>query len=115
MPTFVLTRGRALAAAAGAVALVILAARFLLPPAPAPAPAASARGAPAGVRRAEIVVHVVGAVRRPGLYRLPQGRRIADAVAKAGGATPRADQAAVNLAATVADGQQFVVPARASP
>ncbi len=113
MPSFALTRGRALAAAAGAVAIVVLAARFVLPPAPAPAPAASARAAPAGVRRAEVVVHVVGAVRRPGLYRLPQGRRIADAVAKAGGATRRADQAAVNLAAPVADGQQIVVPVRA--
>jgi len=62
-----------------------------------------------------VVVHVVGAVRRPGLYRLPDGRRIADAIARAGGATRRADQTAVNLAAPIADGQQIVVPARASP
>ena len=60
-------------------------------------------------------MHVVGAVRRPGLYRLPQGRRIADAIARAGGATRRADQAAVNLAAPLADGQQILVPARVSP
>jgi competence protein ComEA len=57
-------------------------------------------------------VYVVGAVRRPGLYRLPQGARVADAVARAGGATRKADPAAVNLAAPVADGQQVLVPAR---
>jgi competence protein ComEA len=114
VPSFVLTRGRALTAVAGAIGVVLLAARFLLPPAPAPAPAASRRGPVAGVARAEVVVHVVGAVRRPGLYRLPRGRRIADAIDRAGGATRRADQAAVNLAAPLADGQQILVPARAS-
>ena len=59
-----------------------------------------------------LVVDVVGAVRRPGLYRLPQGSRIADAVARAGGATAKAELALVNLAAPLADGTQIVVPAR---
>ena len=59
-----------------------------------------------------LVVDVVGAVRRPGLLRLAKGSRIADAVARAGGATRRADLAQVNLAAPVADGEQVVVPAR---
>jgi competence protein ComEA len=61
---------------------------------------------------AALVVHVVGAVHRPGLYRLREGSRIADAVRRAGGATKRADLSLVNLAAPVADGVQVVVPRR---
>ena len=73
----------------------------------APAPAEpGAAAAPA------VVVHVVGAVRRPGLYTLPEGSRVADAVADAGGAKPSADLAGVNLASPLADGLQVVVPAR---
>jgi competence protein ComEA len=46
------------------------------------------------------------------LYNVPQGSRVADAVARAGGVTRKADPAALNLAAPVADGQQVLVPAR---
>jgi competence protein ComEA len=59
-----------------------------------------------------LVVDVAGAVRLPGLYRLPQGSRIADAVAKAGGTTGKAAVESVNLAAPLADGEQVVVPIR---
>jgi competence protein ComEA len=59
-----------------------------------------------------LVVDVAGSVRRPGLYRLAPGTRIADAVAAAGGATPQADVTLVNLAAPIADGEQVLVPAR---
>lgn len=61
---------------------------------------------------AQLVVDVAGAVRRPGLYHLPAGTRIADAVAAAGGASARADVTLVNLAAPLADGEQVLVPVR---
>ena len=62
----------------------------------------------------DLVVHVAGAVRRPGVYRMPAGARVDDAVSRAGGAAPRAELEAVNLAARLADGQQVVVPERAA-
>ena len=58
----------------------------------------------------DVVVHVAGAVQRPGVYRLPPGARVTDAVARAGGASPKALLDAINLAARLADGQQVIVP-----
>jgi competence protein ComEA len=103
---------RALVLGALALALALALASRLLRDAgtayEAPAPAARTAAAP---QAQLLVVDVVGAVRRPGLLRLPQGSRIADAVARAGGATRNADLALVNLAAPVADGTQIIVPA----
>jgi len=59
-----------------------------------------------------LVVHVAGAVRRPGVYELESGSRVDDAVARAGGATRRADLGGLNLAAEVEDGRQVLVPRR---
>jgi competence protein ComEA len=60
----------------------------------------------------DLVVDVTGAVRRPGVYRMPAGSRVDDAVTRAGGPTGKAELEAVNLAARLADGQQVVVPER---
>ena len=62
----------------------------------------------------DLVVHVAGAVRDPGVYRLPEGSRVTDAVERAGGPGPKAALDAINLAASLADGQQVVLPARDS-
>jgi competence protein ComEA len=64
---------------------------------------------------APLVVHVAGAVLRPGLYRLPPGSRVADAVDAAGGAQPAADLDRLNLAARLADGQRIAVARRGQP
>ncbi len=60
----------------------------------------------------DVVVDVAGAVARPGVYRLPAGARVIDAVKRAGGETGGALLEAINLAARLADGQQVVVPQR---
>jgi competence protein ComEA len=118
MPELPVSRERALLIVAClAVALVV--AGKLLVPAGAANDGGATPGPPTALRaRSEtppLVVHVVGAVRSPGLYKLGRSSRVADAVAKAGGATAKADLALVNLAAPLSDGQQVVVPERAPP
>lgn len=72
-------------------------------------------GDPAGsvsrpsVPGAALVVSVAGKVRRPGLVRVPEGARVADAIATAGGPLPRVDLTMLNLARRVADGEQILV------
>jgi competence protein ComEA len=73
------------------------------PPAPA---------APSGGGGASLAVQVAGEVRRPGVYQVPAGARVYEAVERAGGLTRLADQAGVNLVAKVTDGQQVIVPRR---
>jgi len=75
-------------------------------PSYAPLPARAAK--PAATKL--LVVDVAGDVRRPGLHTVPAGSRVEDAIVAAGGATPKAQLDAVNLAAPVADGEQIVVP-----
>ena len=60
-----------------------------------------------------VTVHVAGAVRAPGVYRLRAGARVDDAVRRAGGPTRRADLNGLNLAAEAEDGRQVLVPAKA--
>jgi competence protein ComEA len=109
-----ITGRRALAGVLLLIATLVLAGRYLIragaPEAPRSAPIVSER--PRAAESSRLVVHVVGAVRRPGLYRLRDGSRIADALARAGGATRKADLTVVNLAAPLADGVQVVVPRR---
>jgi competence protein ComEA len=115
VPTLPISRRQALFAAALLLVALVLAGKYLVGTgaSASPRPAALVRERPAA--RPAVLVHVVGAVREPGLYRLKDGSRVADAVARAGGATPKADLALVNLAAPVADGTQVVVPARPPP
>src|SRR5215207_11234317 len=111
MPSLPVSRRRALLLAAAALVLLVVVGRTL-----AGAGTATSQPAPLVPERAttapKLVIHVAGAVRRPGLYRLAEGKRVADAVARAGGATAPADTAAINLAAPLADGMQVLVPRR---
>jgi len=111
--------------AALAVAVLLIGARFLRDAgsgtvaAPPAAEVAAPDGLEASAGAAEaaggrLVVDVKGAVRRPGVYRLPAGARTYDAVRRAGGLTRRADRVGVNLAARVVDGGEVIVPERAA-
>jgi competence protein ComEA len=110
-------RRLALAAAVLALLGLVLAGRYLRTSAPAsasgPAPV-SASPAPLVSEpiAGPVVVDVVGAVRHGGVYRLPAGSRVRDALRAAGGARDGAHTVALNLAERLADGEQIVVPGR---
>lgn len=63
-----------------------------------------------GPEEAMLYVHVCGEVHEPGVYALPGGSRVMDAVESAGGMTEDADRDRLNLAETIADGQQIRIP-----
>jgi competence protein ComEA len=118
VPFTSVSRSTALALAAALLLVLVLAGHRLSRTGSASAPEIAAPlepVKPAAATRKVLVVHVVGAVRRAGLYRLPDGSRIADAVRRAGGATRRADLAGINLAAPLVDGVQVLVPRRVAP
>src|SRR3989344_3581291 len=64
---------------------------------------------PASSQSAEIIVHVDGEVKNPGVYKLAWDSRISDAILAAGGLRPEADNSRINLAAKVADGQKVYI------
>jgi competence protein ComEA len=117
-----LSRSQLLVYGAIAVALLLVGARWVRSAdagGPSGGVASAASGAPEGSfeleKGGDTVVHVAGAVGRPGVYRLSAGSRVTDAIERAGGPTRDADADAINLAAPLADGQQVVVPAATSP
>jgi competence protein ComEA len=100
--------------ALGLVAVVFLGARYLGRDDSA-SPGAAAAPIHVGEsdrQSSRVTVHVAGAVRRPGVYRLPSSARVVDAVRRAGGARRRADLSALNLASKLEDGRQVLVPRR---
>ena len=103
-------------ALAGAVAIVVVGAFFFRTASPAAepvddlVPSAPGMETPPTVETTELVVHVVGAVVRPGVVRLPEFSRVEDALAQAGGPTAEAQLSGVNLAREIFDGEQIVVP-----
>jgi len=115
-----LSRSQILVYGAVAVALLLLGARWIQsaddggsPPGDVSVAESSGGGGSPAVSAGsgrDIVVHVAGAVREPGVYRLPAGSRVTDAVQRAGAATRPGAVDGINLAALVTDGQQIVVP-----
>ena len=67
------------------------------------------------VNQAKIFVHITGKVKHPGIYQLDSGARVFDVVLLAGGFTSKANQASVNLARAVTDGEQLIIASGSSP
>lgn len=114
-----LSRSQVVVYGAVAVALLLVGARAIRAEGgggATPAAAASAVGGSSGFSigssSGDVVVDVAGAVRRPGVYRLPVGARVVDAIGRAGGPAGGAMLEGINRAARLADGQQVMVPER---
>jgi competence protein ComEA len=115
-----LSRAQVVAYGAIAVALLLVGARAIRSEGGAEQSfAAGSGGGPSSAgdftlsgQASDLVVDVAGAVSRPGVYRLPAGSRVEDAIQRAGGPSGKAELEAVNRAARLADGQQVVVPER---
>ena len=109
-----LSRSQLIVYAAVAIAVLLIGARWIRSGSEGSAGSAEASfpadSLPQGDGTGDVVVHVAGAVRRPGVYRLPAGSRVTDAVKRAGGFDGGANQDSINLAARLSDGQQVVVP-----
>ena len=108
-----ISRGRALAYVLALLVALVIVGRLAFgrsEPGQARTAVVAMRAEPAPVKK--LLVHVVGAVREPGLYRLDDGSRVDDALQAAGGPKPKAALGLINLAAPVADGQQVIVPVR---
>ena len=85
-------------------------------PVAAPVAAGPAQpGAASSTMPVTVTVHVAGQVASPGVYAIPAGGRVADAIVAAGGPSPDADADQLNLAAHVADGERIYVPKRGEP
>ena len=113
MPEIPFDRRRVLAVGLVVLLVLVVAAKVLLrPPRPAVPPPVRVAAPVGQVSPPRLFINVVGAVRRPGLYTLKDGSRVADAVIRAGGPTPKAQIELLNLAARIADGEQIVVPRR---
>jgi competence protein ComEA len=115
-----LSRSQVVLYGAVALALLLVGARAIrsegggtgAAPAAAAGPSTGAAELSISSSGGDVVVDVAGAVRKPGVYRLPAGARVVDAIGRAGGATGDALLEGINRAARLADGQQVVVPAR---
>jgi competence protein ComEA len=111
-----LSRSQLLVYAVIAIAVIVIGARWIRSGSAPSAGGAELSFAADSGHEAEgtrdAVVHVAGAVARPGVYRLPAGSRVTDAVRRAGGFAHGANRDAINLAARLCDGQQVVVPGR---
>jgi competence protein ComEA len=117
-----LSRSQVVVYGAVAIALLLVGARAIRAEGEPGMPATAATAVPSGSGELslspsggpDVVVDVAGAVRRPGVYRLPVGSRVVDAISRAGGPAGDAVLEGINRAARLADGQQVMVPARAA-